>query len=176
LSDDFERLLRWLDPDRDRAGEKCEELRRKIIKICARRGRTYPEEIADECFDRVIRRLPEIIDTWTGNPALYFFGVLRKLLLEPDAQLDPRPLPLPDPPEVKERNDRCLEECLKKLKAEEREFILEYFKHDRGEKIEHRKQMAARQGITLNTLRMQVHRLKERLTPCVLDCVKQNPL
>ncbi|HUK90604.1 MAG TPA: hypothetical protein VLZ81_09415, partial [Blastocatellia bacterium] len=63
----FDLLLRWLDPDdRDRAGQRYEEIRQSIIRNFARRGSPVAEELADEVMNRVAKRLPEIIDSYDG--------------------------------------------------------------------------------------------------------------
>jgi hypothetical protein len=56
----FDGLLTWLSPDREQAGRKYEEIRLRLIKIYTRRGCTTPEELADEVFNRVTKKLPEI--------------------------------------------------------------------------------------------------------------------
>ena len=43
----FEQLLDWLDADRDVAGQRYEEIRRRLIKIFVCRGCIVPEELAD---------------------------------------------------------------------------------------------------------------------------------
>ena len=44
----FDRLLVWLDPDRDAAGRKYEAIRARLIKVLSYRGCREAEEIADE--------------------------------------------------------------------------------------------------------------------------------
>ena len=78
----FDRLLLWLNPDRERAGRKYEEIRRKLITILSSRGCTCPEDLTDEAMNRVTRKVPEIIDNYVGDPALYFYGVAHKVHLE----------------------------------------------------------------------------------------------
>ncbi|MEJ7712917.1 MAG: hypothetical protein WKF84_24510 [Pyrinomonadaceae bacterium] len=53
------KLLNGLDADRERAGDKYEELRRILIRFFEWRGAPFPEEQADETFNRVARRLDE---------------------------------------------------------------------------------------------------------------------
>jgi hypothetical protein len=43
-ADTFTRLLHRLDADRERAGEKYEDLRRTLIRFFEWRGAPYPEE------------------------------------------------------------------------------------------------------------------------------------
>src|SRR5256885_4134102 len=55
----FSKLLARLDPDRERAGEKYEDLRRTLIRFFEWRGAPFPEEQTDETFNRVARKLDE---------------------------------------------------------------------------------------------------------------------
>ncbi len=75
----FEQLLVWLNPNREQAGSKYEEIRRRLIKILTCRGCTCPEELADETMNRVTRKVPEIIGNYVGDPSLYFYGVAHKV-------------------------------------------------------------------------------------------------
>ena len=43
----FDKMLAWLDTDRNLAGEKYEKLRIKLIKIFTCRGCDSPEDLAD---------------------------------------------------------------------------------------------------------------------------------
>jgi len=78
----FETLLGWLDRDRDVAGEKYETIRSGLVRIFVSKGFSDAEHLADETIDRVIKRLPDIIDTYEGPPVRYFHGVARDVLLE----------------------------------------------------------------------------------------------
>ncbi|HSO75349.1 MAG TPA: hypothetical protein VLU47_10975, partial [Blastocatellia bacterium] len=112
----FDSCLAWLDPDRERAGEKYEEIRSKLIKIFAHRGCPIAEELTDEAINRVSRRVPDIAGTYVGDPALYFYGVAHKVYLEHvKKRPEPKPLPPPEPTEEVERNYECLERCMEEL-------------------------------------------------------------
>ena len=71
----FDALLVWLDPDRELAACKYEEIRSRLIRIFKSRGSPVAEDLADETFDRVARKLDEIAGSFSGDPALYFYGV-----------------------------------------------------------------------------------------------------
>src|SRR5437879_5412391 len=140
-------MLDWLDPDRDRAGEKYELIRAKLIKILARRQCYAAEELADETINRVSHKVINIAPTYEGDPALYFYGVLRKVYLEwlPDIPPEPNPDPFywPDPDDKRKDRDRvydCLDECLTKLNPTDRELILKYFEYSGSAKIACRKE------------------------------------
>ena len=55
----FQRLLARLDADPARAGERYEDLRRTLVRFFEWRGAPFPDDHADETFDRVARRLDE---------------------------------------------------------------------------------------------------------------------
>ena len=171
----FDAFLTWLDPDRDRAGEKYEEIRRKLIRIFAHRGCSIAEELTDEAINRVSRKVPDIAGTYVGDPALYFYGVAQNIFLEHvKKKPDPKPVPPPDPPEEVERNYECLDHCMEGLDGVSRDLILKYYQQEKRAKIDHRKELADRLGITLNSLRMRVHRIKAILQQCVGECLKQS--
>ena len=68
----FDSLLAWLDADRERAGRRYEEIRRRLIKILACRGCHDPEDLADEAINRVAGKVGEVAKDYSGDPALYF--------------------------------------------------------------------------------------------------------
>src|SRR5258708_7517977 len=78
----FDALLAWLDLDRERAGKKYETIRAGLIRIFVAKGFNDAEDLADEAITRVVRRLPEIKDSYVGEPARYFHGVARNITLE----------------------------------------------------------------------------------------------
>jgi DNA-directed RNA polymerase specialized sigma24 family protein len=174
--DDFYRFLAWLDSDRDEAGKRYEKIRAWLIRIGRARGKTeaQAEEIADEVINRVVRKLPGIIDDYVGLPERYIYGVLRKILIEPDP---PPPVPPPAPPtdelDDKEWRDACLQHCLKKLSPEDQKLLLDYYADDGRAKIEHRRELAERLGISTNALRIHLCRLRATLKECLDDCLKK---
>lgn len=136
-SEAFELFLAWLAPDREEAGQKYEALRRRLIVFFECRGCIAAEELADETINRVIRRLPDIRDNYAGDPARYFYGVARYVHLE-QSERDGRSEPLPDilpeiadkSGELKGREERalsCLEACLGRLSADDRQLVIRYY-------------------------------------------------
>lgn len=173
--EEFDALLAWLDPDSGRAGERYLEIHRKLIKVLVRRQCHAAEELTDETINRVSHRVQGIASTYVGDPILYFYGVAKMVykewLKDEKTRLYAKPLPLPEPSEDVERIHEYLERCRQKLDPESRELILKYFQHEKREKIDNRKQLADSLGITLNGLRMRVHRITAILQKCVFDCL-----
>lgn len=170
----FDSLLAWLDPDREQAGKKYEEIRFGLIKIFTCRGRPDAEELADETINRVTLKASNISREYVGNPALYFYGVAQKVFLESVRKRAPvLPPPPPEPKsEESEQEYRCLDSCMEQLPAQSRELILEYYRDDKRAKIDHRKEMACRLGIAQNALRIRAHRIRASLERCVEKCME----
>jgi DNA-directed RNA polymerase specialized sigma24 family protein len=171
--EEFDRLLHWLDLDRDRAAQRYEQIRSGLIKVFLCRGAVDPEELADETINRVARKVPEIAETYVGDPELYFYGVAKMVYLE----YSRRKLvaPHPPPPGAPEEDDliyECLEQCMQKLSDKNRKLILSYYEYETGAKIDRRKELADRMGITANALWIRAHRIKKDLQNCVKQRLK----
>jgi DNA-directed RNA polymerase specialized sigma24 family protein len=176
--EEFDRMLDWLDPDRDRAGERFLEIRARVTKILVRRQCYAAEELWDETANRVCHRVKDVAPTYVGDPALYFYGVARLVHKEWLAEekwkrerMDDWPPEPPEPDVNIERIHECLDGCLNKLDREEHALILQYYEKETRAKIEQRKALAEKSGITLNSLRMRVHRINGQLQKCILACL-----
>ncbi|HWP42680.1 MAG TPA: sigma factor-like helix-turn-helix DNA-binding protein, partial [Blastocatellia bacterium] len=66
---------------------------------------------------------------------------------------------------------RCLEECMQKLPPETRRLIISYYEGEEGAKIENRRRLAEQMDLSVNSLRIRLHRLRERLERCVSGCM-----
>jgi RNA polymerase sigma factor (sigma-70 family) len=168
----FDKLLACLDPDRQRAGERYETIRRKLMKFFETRGGLFPEDLADETINRVARKIDQGEEI--RNPESYFFGVARRVLQESWRAQPPRhqQWQLSDHHQSEQRLE-CLQECLQKLPPESRPLVIEYYQAEGSAKIEGRKKLAERLKIPLDALRHRVHRLREKLEACVSDCLQK---
>lgn len=183
----FERLLSWLDPDRERAGERYEEIRAGLVGRFARLGCADPEDLANRTLDRVAQTLPKVIDSYHGRPEPYVNSVAHYIHLEYLKRPAPVPLPefdlpqaapppRPDPLDDDELLDSCLSRCMQRLTLSSREMILHYYHGERQVKIRLRKEMADRMGIKVGNLRLKAQRVRADLKRCILDCVERKPL
>ena len=170
----FDKLLGWLHPDRDKAGEKYNQIQFRLIRIFACQGCCEPEDLADETLDVVMKKIDWLIENYEGDPALYFYGVAKKKHLE---QLRRKPVPILPPPEPPpeeiDQAAECLDHCLEKLTAEDRQLVVRYHEESKGAKIRLRKQLAAELGISINALRIRVCHLHTKLRECIDVCMQK---
>jgi len=175
----FNFFLSWLSVDRDAAGRKYEDIRHRVSRILECRGCTEAEDVTDEAINRFIRRLPELIETFKGDPFPYILVIARNVQLEKDKK---QTLPLPenmdevpaDPVEIDDIDQvvhDCLDRCLNQLESRSRNLLLDYYLNDKQEKIDFRKRLAKQLGIAVSALRLRVHRLRTNLHTCLNNCL-----
>lgn len=168
---DFHRLL---------TSPQYERLRAKLIRIFARRGCQFPQDLADETIARVMEKVHEVAPTFEGDPTRYFYGVARNVYLEyvrrpKTVQLEENIGRADREDHVRVRDEQahaCLERCLHELPPDERNLIAEYYQYDKSAKIDHRKKLAEGLGLGLNALRIRAYRIRQRLYDCVTSCFK----
>ena len=174
----FDGFLATLDRDREKAGEKYECIRLKLLKYFQWCGSDVPDIDADETINRVTRRIDEGQDVY--NITGYIYGVAklvhaeslkqrnRRQALDEGSLIELASIGV----EVDVANyQECLEHCLGRLSDEDREVITEYYRYKKTEKIDRRKRLAARLGMSLNTLRVKMHRQRMNLEECVEKCL-----
>lgn len=172
----FDALLGWLDADRNQAGRRYEDIRRRLIKVFTCRGCHDADDLADETINRVVAKIDTLTSGYIGDPALYFYGVAQKVHLEYLRR--PKAVPSPTHPHATETDEvereyECLERCMGRLPAQQREMVLLYYREDKQAKIDHRKELAEKLGIAVNALRIRAHRIRATLQECVQKCVEQ---
>jgi len=178
----FAKFLAYLDPDKERAGERYESLRLTLVKFFDWRGAHFPEECADETFNRVARKIDS--GEAVRDIATFCNGVARMIFLESTRSPEHRnislevvssPLTATSAPEEASTQRDCFEECLNSLPDETRQLILEYYESEKRGKIDNRLALAKKLGIPLNALRNRAQRVRAKLEECVNQCTKQRP-
>lgn len=171
--DEFDQLLSWLDPDPETSGLIYEKIRRRLITILASRRCAVPEELADETIDRVARRVADIRETYVGEKAIYFLGVMNNVHHEYLKRSDPPQLSIVSNDDAvdKETVHLCLDKCLSKLAPHAHQLIERYYAENKRAKIDLRKGLANELGISLNTLRLRALRIREKLQTCIETCL-----
>ena len=180
----FHRLLAWLDEGTDTQGERYLEIRDRLVRYFARRNCLRPDDLADETLNRVARRLEEAGAIDDVVPAQYCYIVAKFVLLESlrqrtreaevawgdnDADVLEK-WTTQETPESRERTFACLERCLEACTPAERQLIVDYYRTSSGKASQQRKELAARLGVTTNSLAIRACRIRSRLEACVRAC------
>ena len=181
----FARLLHWLDGGVDSEGQNYIEMRRRLVAYFDRKNCFTPEELADETLNRVARRLEEEDITEAETPARYCYIVARFVFMENlrRAQNEERSIQefaIGKEPnaQTKELDDRyeqllfCMQRCIKTLDPAKQDLILNFYTGKEREKIDNRRRLADRLGITINALCIRAHRIRDQLETCVKQCLK----
>jgi DNA-directed RNA polymerase specialized sigma24 family protein len=173
-SEALEALLRWLSADREEAGRRYEEIRRKLIRVFGCRGCHESDLLADETINRVATKVKELAKTYQGDPTLYFYGVAKRIHLEQLKKAKPPVITwqASDAANCEAEFD-CLDRCMDKLPSDSRDLVLKYYDHDKDAKIEQRRMLAAGLNIGLNALRIRAHRIRITLHQCINGCLDQ---
>jgi DNA-directed RNA polymerase specialized sigma24 family protein len=173
-AESFERFLCWLGPDPESAGQKYESIRSRLIKMFRARRCVFPEDLADATFERVSRKLADL-NTFTGDPARYFYGVAKKIYLEYQheiATVRRRPhysISTDTGAQEWEELLKQLDDALNTIPISDRELILKYYTGSGRNKIELRRSLAEQMGFPLNALRLRVFRIRKEIRNCMLQ-------
>lgn len=165
--------LQLFDANPARAAEKHEALRRRLIKFFEWRRCRSPEDLAQETMARVFAKLQNISFS-TDDPAAYFFGCAKNLVHEDrkaarkderqNATLDNNDWPESDDDVVAAMDTQIdrrtiLQQRLQSLTPAERKLVVQYcIRNSDG-----RCRLSEELNLTMGNLRLQFHRLKERL-------------
>jgi RNA polymerase sigma factor (sigma-70 family) len=177
----FDEILAWLNPNREAAGATYVQLRHALTKIFVWNRCADPEGLTDEVIDRVAKKVHLLRHTFVGDPKLFFYGVARNLLKEvpkkikTHVSLDDVDLPAKLADEIEEETadmrEDCLHSCLQELGSEKRDLILAYYAAEKKAKIDHRTELARQLGVTVETLRVRVFRIRGVLEGCIERCL-----
>ncbi|HEX9163979.1 MAG TPA: hypothetical protein VF980_19890 [Thermoanaerobaculia bacterium] len=145
-------------------------MRRRLELYFERRNCLAPDELADETLNRVARRLEEEGSIAADCPAQFCYVIAKFVFQESLRRTNtlvelPPDAPLATAPQV-ETNEHvlaCLDDCLQSLAAADRELIVEYYRGEQRAKIEQRRALAARLGVSTNALTIRACRLREKL-------------
>ena len=189
----FDKLLFWLDEDRESAAAKYEDCRQALIDFFRNRGARHSGECADATFDRVSDIIQGGRMGERKNPVSYFLRVAHFIRLEylrnpaniigsSQAQEDWQPdntFRESEDQWFSERRQECMEKCLNKLPHSSCKLVTGYYEiriaqEKAGTKVQKLEEMAGRLQKTPNAIRIEVHRLRnEKLKPCMEACINK---
>lgn len=182
-AEDFQRLLARLNSDPNQAWQSYDVLRRKLVMFFEYHCRFQAEELAEEVLDRIAKKSESYEIT---NVAEFAFGVARNLRKEAirktpfvqmsNVEASQRGHSSQDPEEAivshidSQKKLECFLQCMKRLDAEERKLLFEYYPLDDIELEERRLRLAEKHQINLSTLRTRMARLREKMEICFENC------
>lgn len=181
----FDEILAWLNPNRELAATIYVQLRCDVARIFVWNRCSDPEGLTDEVFDRVAGKVHNLRKTYDGDPRLFFYGVARNLVKETSKKLKTyasfddakaklragAQAEVDREEESKQAREHCLQLCLNELSSEQRRLILEYYATDEQGKISHRVRIARELGLSIETLRVRVYRIRVTLEGCIERCL-----
>lgn len=181
----WNKFLTLLDADADRAGEKYEDIQRKLITFFECRRCLEAERLADLSINRVMRRHFEGEDI--RNPTGYLYGVAKIVFLEYLAEQKQQqdcldylthtgePTSEQAGADGADEDDLrvCFYGCMDELQTSDQTFIKRYYEELRRKKIDTRKSMAQELGISSNAVTLRAFHIRERLRRCTNKCLKK---
>jgi DNA-directed RNA polymerase specialized sigma24 family protein len=175
-AENFNAFIEWLDAGSASGGQSYIDMHARLVSYFTRKGCTTPDTLADETLTRVARRLHEEGTIAGVAPAQYCYIVARYVMLEHfrSAEHDRRHV-VRDVRDGRAATDSSqtepllarLDDCLAKLKKEDRALILAYYAGDGASRIKTRQVLASKHGLSANALTIRASRLRERLRACV---------
>jgi DNA-directed RNA polymerase specialized sigma24 family protein len=163
-----------LAPEPEQAAGQYEHLRRKIIKFFAWEQCAGPEDLADECLDRVARKIEDGVEIQSVSG--YAAGVARLMVKEQQARRRREQEVLQEfshwrdtagSGEDLERAVADLNICLERFSPDQRRLILRYYEGDHALRIENRRVLAEELSLLPNALRNRAMRLRGLLETCM---------
>jgi DNA-directed RNA polymerase specialized sigma24 family protein len=175
---DFESFLKQLDPSGERATEAFDRLRRRLVKFFEW-NRMPAEDLASETLEKVVTRLRH---ERVSDVTAFAHGVARSVLAQArqksarERGFVPESDSVDPEQEIVDYIDQlsevtCLRGCLAKLKAEDRGLVLEYYNGEVKDLGLQRRALADKNGMSINTLRVRVIRIREMLRQCLVECM-----
>jgi DNA-directed RNA polymerase specialized sigma24 family protein len=163
-------------------------MRRRLVFYFDRKNCLDSDELADETLSRVAQKLEDKGSITGLSPAHYCYVIAKFVFLEHlrqakrgQAGLDeltqfhlgstgPASSSREEITQSGERLHHCLDSCLAKLPATDRELILEYYQGEQRVKIERRSRLATRLRLSMNALTIRACRIRNKLEACVTEC------
>ncbi len=166
----FAALLRALSGDSQQAAREYERLRAKLQRYFAMHGLAHPLEASDEALNRLAKRLSE--GERLVSLEAYLAGIARLVMLEArhkarrEQQMLIR-LVIPESPGEDDPLLPALESALAELPEAAREMMARYYLGRGRERTRAREAIAQELGLSANTLRNRMLRLRRRLEQAV---------
>ena len=160
----WEALLAALAEDRDAAGQKYEELRRRLINLFAWEQCDTPDNLADGVLDRFARKALE--GAVIPHPDRFAFGIARIVIQEQSRAQRKQEAAARELQAGAAESGRDwtaldkMQNCVNALPQDRRELIERYYTEDRAA-------LARKLGVSVNALRNRAMRIRDELFHCM---------
>ncbi|HST23830.1 MAG TPA: hypothetical protein VLR90_22165 [Blastocatellia bacterium] len=165
----FEALLLRLEPGCSDHEKRYKQLRLKMVKFFAWKRTEDPDGLADETISRAVKNLSEGEEIRADNPYSYIYAIAKHVFMEYLREKKKREIIVSDLTDhlrnYPEESQDCRKQCLQKLSGDKLSLLQKYYMNE-----EPREMLAQSLKISLNALRLKVHRLKQELRTCEKDC------
>lgn len=166
----FEALLLRLEPDYPDPEKRYKQLRLKMVKFFAWKRCDDPDGLADETISRAVKNLSAGEELRTDKPYSYIYGIAKNVFMEYIRERKKREVIINDLPDHLQSNSEdaqdCRAQCLQNLSGDKLRLLQQYYSGEETREI-----LAQSLNISLNALRLQVHRLKQDLRTCYEKCL-----
>ena len=159
-----------LEPECSDAREAHKRCRHKLIKFFQWRSCEDSDELADDTIARLFQQHSSGTEIRSDNPYSYVYAIALNVFLEflrKKQRIEKIKSTWTPPRPITDKNLDCKKECFAKLSSDKQEILERYYGSSENPEI-----IAQALGITVGALRLRIHRIKEELRPCYLDCRK----
>lgn len=164
----FDKLLIRLEPKLPNSEARYQHLRFKMVRFFEWKHCKDAEELADETIARTVSQLVSGKQILADNPYSYIYGVAKNVFREyvrNQIKIETLRKDLPEQFDEPENFEDCRSRCLQELSTEKLKLLQRYYLNPQD-----REALARELNITINALRLQVHRLKGELRGCHHRC------
>jgi len=120
-------------------------------------------------------RVPDLKGSYLGDPSAYIHAVAKNLVAEQARTTAQQKTFVPPNPGTTDIEDErmldCLDRCLSNLSPYSRDLILDYYREEQGKRVSYRKDLGEKLGISINQLRLRMHRIRKTLEACMQACM-----
>lgn len=174
----LEKILELLHPDREHAAAEYGKLHERLTRFFEWNNAEDPTALADEALDRLGKRaLAANVEKGIRSASSFVLGIARHLLQEEQRKRSQQTevrgswavLAAPPGSNEKERMDEAIRLSLERLEPDRRRLVEDYYAHSGAEKIRAHQELASKHGLSLNTLRNRVFRLRKEMEAWIRD-------
>jgi len=171
--DNFEQLFRLLEPKAKSLAAGFQMCRLKLVKFFAWKHCADPEDLADETITRLIKNIANGQQISSQNPYSYVYAISGNVFKEyartRNKMGNQISLQGAEEPVAPDKLDESYSYCLDQLEPLQIQLLSEYYiENSRPEDI------ARRHNLSINALRLQIHRIKQTLRRCKDNYKKQS--